>query len=128
MKIYCQKCGTGVEYTLNKPKFCSGCGASFAIINASSPKIVKTIPKITQNDEEEEISMERVPDISKLDFEIDVKPNKGYKIESLIGTHNQQGAGTYDSQVQGVDKKATLESLKREAGFYPSRQSMNEEE
>lgn len=128
MKIYCQKCGSGVEYTLNKPKFCSGCGTSFAITNASVPKIIKNIPKITQNDEEEEISTERVPDISKLDFEIDVKPNKGYRMDSLMGTHNGQSSTNYDSQEQGVDKKATLESLKREAGFYPARQSMNEEE
>ena len=49
-------------------------------------------------------------------------------MDSLMGTHNGQSSTNYDSQEQGVDKKATLESLKREAGFYAARQSMNEEE
>lgn len=128
MKIYCQKCGTATEYSLNKPKFCFNCGSGFSTVNASAPKPINNIPKVTQNEEEEEISVEKVPDISKLDFEIDVRPNKGFKIENLMGTHNGESYTNSDSRPQGLDKQATLESLRREAGFYPSRQSMNEEE
>lgn len=128
MKIYCQKCGSGTEYSFNKPKFCSGCGFSFSIVASAAPKIIKNTSKVTQIDEEEEISTERVPDISKLDFEIDVKPNKGSKMQNLMGTYNGESNGSSDFQAQGFNRQEALESFKREAGFYPSRQSMNEEE
>jgi hypothetical protein len=128
MKIYCQKCGSGTEYSFNKPKFCSACASSFSIVATVAPKVIKNTPKITQVDEEEEISTERVPDISKLDFEIDVKPNKGSKMQNLMGTYNGESESSSGSQAQGFNKQEALESFKREAGFYPSRQSMNEEE
>jgi hypothetical protein len=128
MRIYCQKCGNGTEYSFDKPKFCSGCGSSFSIAPSVAAKITKPTPKITQVDEEEEISVERVPDISKLDFDIDIRANKGYKLNSLMGTHNGQSAEEPISRAQGLNKAEALESFKREAGFYPARQSMNEEE
>jgi DNA-directed RNA polymerase subunit RPC12/RpoP len=30
MKMYCTECGTPLEYTSAKPKFCSNCGYNFA--------------------------------------------------------------------------------------------------
>ena len=45
MKIYCQKCGNGTEYSFDKPKFCSGCGLNFSIASSHIPKIIK--PEIT---------------------------------------------------------------------------------
>ena len=128
MRIYCQKCGNGTEYSFDKPKFCSGCGSSFSTVSSVAAKITKPSPRITQVDEEEEISVERVPNISKLDFDIDIKSNKGAKLNNLMGTHNGQSAEETNFKAQGFDKKEALESFKREAGFYPARQSMNEEE
>jgi hypothetical protein len=128
MKIYCQKCGNGTEYSFDKPKFCSGCGSGFSIASSHAPKITKPVTKITQVDEEEEISVERVPNISKLDFDIDVRSNKGAKLDSLMGTHNGQSSEETNFRAQGFNKQEALENFKREAGYYPSRQSMNEEE
>jgi hypothetical protein len=128
MRIYCQKCGNGTEYSFDKPKFCSGCGSSFSIAPSVAAKVTRPTPKITQVDEEEEISTERVPDISKLDFDIDIRSNKGSKLNSLMGTHNGQSSEEPISRSQGLNKAEALESFKREAGFYPARQSMNEEE
>ena len=73
MRIYCQKCGNGTEYSFDKPKFCSGCGSGFSIELSTASKIIKSAPRITQIDEEEEIATERVPNISKLEFDIDIK-------------------------------------------------------
>lgn len=128
MKIYCQKCGNATEYSFDKPKFCSGCGSSFAIASSFIPKTVKPTPKITQEETEEEISTERVPDISKLDFDIDVRPQKGVKLNNLMGTHNGQSIDEPTSSAPRISKEQALEDFKREAGYYPSRQTMNEEE
>ncbi len=128
MKIYCQKCGSGNEYSLSKPKFCSNCGFSFSIASSSIPKVIKNIPKITQNEDEEEIGTERVPDISKLDFDIDINSNKGTKLNNLMGTHQGQSTELISSGAQRISRQEAIETFKREAGYYPSRQSMNEEE
>lgn len=128
MRIYCQKCGNGTEYSFDKPKFCSGCGSNFAIASSFVPKVSKPAPRITQEEEEEEISVERVPNISKLDFDIDIRSNKGSKLNNLMGTHNGQSSEETNFKAQGFDRKEALEAFKREAGYYPSRQPMNEEE
>jgi len=31
LKLYCRQCGSPNEYTLNKPKFCQGCGQTLAV-------------------------------------------------------------------------------------------------
>lgn len=128
MKIYCQKCGNATEYSFDKPKFCSGCGFNFAVASSFIPKAVKPAPRITQEDSEEEIGTERVPDISKLDFDIDINPRKGVKLNNLMGTYDGQSTNEPTSNAPRISKEQALEDFKREAGYYPSRQTMNEEE
>jgi hypothetical protein len=126
MKIYCQKCGGGTEYSYSKPKFCGSCGNSFASASYS-PQPVKTfVNKITQNKENEENDVEKVPHLSNLDFDLDIKQNKGVPIRNLAGT---QGNAFFEERIrQTINKEDVLESFKKEAGFYPSRQEINEEE
>jgi len=128
MKIYCQKCGNATEYSFDKPKFCSGCGSSFVIASSFIQKTVKATPRITQQEPEEEIATERVPDISKLDFDIDINSNRGVKLNNLMGTHNGQSTDEPTFSAPRISKEQALEEFKREAGYYPSRQTMNEEE
>jgi len=128
MKIYCQKCGSATEYSFDKPKFCSRCGSSFSLSFASASKPIKPAIKITQIEEEEEICEERVPDITKLEFDIDIRSNKGTKLNNLMGTHDGQSTEEPRSTAQRMTKEEALETFKREAGYYPSRQTMNEEE
>jgi hypothetical protein len=45
-----------------------------------------------------------------------------------MGTHNGQSSEETNFRAQGFNKQEALENFKREAGYYPSRQSMNEEE
>lgn len=130
MKLYCQKCGSGTEYSFDRPKFCASCGGSFghSSISAQAAK-QRTVPapKITRKEEEDDQEVERVPDISKLDFEIDVSQRKGEKIGSLVGTKDPN-ASEDRSQGAGLTREQVLESFKKEAGFYPARQEINEED
>jgi len=128
MKIYCQKCGNGTEYSFDKPKFCSGCGLNFSISSSHIPKIIKPAKIITQIEDEEEISVEKIPNISKLEFDIDIRSNKGSKLNNLIGTYNGESSEETSGKRQKVDKQEVLENFKREAGFYPSRRPIDEEE
>lgn len=132
MKAYCQKCGSGTEYSFDKPKFCASCGTALSVSHASSiPKApIQRQPqrKITPDIEEEEIATERVPDnIYKLDVEIEPPINRKIKLENLMGTQSQ-GFEQENSQGIRLNKKDVMESFKVEAGFYPSRQTMNEQE
>ena len=100
---------------------------NFSIASSHIPKIIKPAQSITQIEEEEEISIERIPNISKLEFDIDIKSNRGAKLNNLIGTHNGESSEP-GSNRQMVDKQEVLENFKREAGYYPSRGPINEEE
>lgn len=127
MKIYCQRCGSATEYSFDKPKFCSTCGNGFALAQSSPPRQrTAPPPKITQKEEEDD-GPERVPDISSLEVEIEASPRKGEKFGSILGT---QSASNAEERVKGgeVNKEQVLESFKKEAGFYPSRQIIDEEE
>jgi len=84
--------------------------------------------KLHKRIQEEEIATERVPDISKLDFDIDINPQRGVKLNNLMGTYNGQSTDEPTFSAPRISKEQALEDFKREAGYYPSRQSMNEEE
>ena len=74
MKLYCPSCGSGTEYSLNKPQFCASCGSSFTKISTASTakKVFKPVAtvqntKIEEEEEEEYFST----NIDKLDFNIE---------------------------------------------------------
>ena len=71
---FCSECGTKVEYKFSPPKFCSQCGAPMGVatVNESKPlnrnvRASRKIEAISDN----ETDAEYVPDISKLEYEID---------------------------------------------------------
>ena len=71
---FCSECGTKVEYKFSPPKFCFQCGAPMGVatVNESKPlnrnvKASRKIEAISDN----ETDAEYVPDISKLEYEID---------------------------------------------------------
>lgn len=71
---FCSECGTKVEYKFSPPKFCSSCGAAMGIatVNESKPvnRNVKTSRKI-EAISDSETDAESVPQISKLEYELD---------------------------------------------------------
>ena len=99
LKIYCQDCGAPTSYSNLKPKFCSSCGKPFdknIVVNKvhlQKPTITEkpTIKASRDNDLEEDLdqdgieSVDYVPNISRIEFEIsDVKPSK-VKMKDIIG-------------------------------------------
>ena len=71
---FCSECGTKVEYKFSPPKFCSQCGTPMGVatVNESKPlnrnvRASRKIEAISDN----ETDAEYVPDISKLEYEID---------------------------------------------------------
>ena len=71
---FCAECGTKVEYKFSPPKFCSQCGSPMGVVNANEAKKVnknlasrKRIEAIS----DDETDADSVPQISKLEYEID---------------------------------------------------------
>ncbi len=125
MKIYCQACGLGVSYEASKPKFCSNCGHA----HFPSSKTQEPLPnKITQDSRDEEFAAEKVPNITSLDIEIDTDFGKSTKLQNLLGTSNGNNYPQENHTAPILSKQEFLESFKKEAGFYPSRQSIDETE
>lgn len=132
MKIYCQKCGYGNDYAIEKPNFCQKCGNSFKLIKPTISKTAVNKPPIITHQEEEEgdyISLESIQSMSSLDVEITPPQDRRVKIENLLGTKSSASSFASPESSSQIDKKELMESFKREAGFYPtSRNSINEEE
>jgi hypothetical protein len=131
MKTYCQKCGTGIDYAYEKPNFCTKCGFNFSPVKSA---LAKTIPPrqkiITPSEEETEDveSLENIKNMSCLDVEISASPDRKTKFKDIIGTRSDSPTQEDQIQVGPVDKKEFLESFRKEAGFYPSRNQNDEEE
>jgi len=112
MKLYCPSCGSGTEYTLNKPKFCASCGKSFTSI-ASAPaakKVFRPAPKVSevqiQEVEEEE---EFYTSMSSLDFELEGK--KGLNVQRLEDIAGSSPNSFDDGYQREVDPTYTKESI-----------------
>lgn len=126
MKVYCTNCGSGTEYSLNKPQFCSSCGTSFAQLSASAPRrtfkaapVVASAPVV--DEDEEEYEEEYVPSLNGLDFELQTsKSFNSVPLDQIAGTNN----GEKDNYRREVDpsysKESILNDLKREAGLSRS--------
>tara|TARA_R110000751_G_scaffold233856_2_gene334735 strand:+ start:1275 stop:1643 length:369 start_codon:yes stop_codon:yes gene_type:complete len=70
--VFCSECGAKAAYTLNKPKFCQTCGEKF--------EIGSTL--VSAANEEE--SLERVPELGKLDYSIEMEGNNQITLGSLF--------------------------------------------
>ena len=122
MKVYCTNCGSGTEYSLNKPQFCSSCGPPFAQLSASAPRrVFKAAPVVASapvvDEDEEEYEEEYIPSLNGLDF--DLQTSKSFNsapLNEIAGTNN----GERDNYRREVDpsysKESILNDLKREAG------------
>ena len=122
MKVYCTNCGSGTEYSLNKPQFCSSSGTPFAQLSASAPRrVFKAAPVVASapvvDEDEEEYEEEYIPSLNGLDF--DLQTSKSFNsapLNEIAGTNN----GERDNYRREVDpsysKESILNDLKREAG------------
>lgn len=71
--LFCFNCGEKLEYNIAKPKFCSSCGESVGTTQARD-KPSRTKVKPTERYEVDEngfIDYDELPNISKLEFDIE---------------------------------------------------------
>ena len=113
MKTYCPDCGTKMEYTAKKPKFCIDCGYAFAgVAKQQKANYQKSI------EEEEEDAPVSLPNIQGLEVEIEVDKPTGFEFGSLIGTASppkEEDFPKADPNAQASSKEFLADFLK-EAG------------
>ena len=121
MKVYCPTCGSGTNYTMTKPKFCSSCGKGFSSINKTPAKrVFKADPQnpvatIQEEVEEEEFEM---PNMNRLDVEF--QGSKSFQVQSFKDLAGTNLDGNNDGYVREADTTYSAESLaedfRRDAG------------
>ncbi len=83
-KTYCSSCGSKVEYSLNKPKFCSSCGEPLGVM--SMAKKITRRGSIGSPQEEvhgDETNYAHVPNIGKLEYDVDYDSDKKLRTITL---------------------------------------------
>jgi len=127
LKFYCSQCGNPTSYTLNKPKFCSHCGANFdSKYNINSKLDVTTKKQNTykkidiiedENDLDSDLDASIVNNIKKLDFEVSSVKFPKSKIKDIAGTsqggdRRERGAR---KKMSKLEKKKILEEIANES-------------
>ena len=106
MKVYCQSCGSGYSYTLDKPKFCGSCGKLYT----------KSTARTTDRDDEENEGEEFNTSISSLEFEFNTNRNNGDKLEDIIGSATEGEAPFVRGKDSSYSKDTIQEDFLKDAG------------
>lgn len=110
MKVYCQKCGAKIEYSVNaKPKFCHSCGTNLSLGSDVQNKLD------TQEDLEDEGDSTTVPRISQLEVDVQSDSLPKQTLGDIVGTA-QKGEAPPEFGVPQSQPGQGLEQLKKEAG------------
>ena len=113
---YCSKCGYKNTYTIKAPNFCGGCGKPLGKVNQAASTPAKSVFRRPSAEEvlEEEV-FEEVPDISKLEYEIDNSFGGGkITIGDLVKEGPSQG-GARPKKEPGESKKLSREEIVAES-------------
>lgn len=124
MKIYCQNCGKPTEYSaMNKPNFCFNCGGAFSEGGASNAtQLVKQeAPTRVSDGLEDEDEVTSIPNISKLEVEIDVEKAASATMQSLIGTA-QEGVVEPPRGSSGLSDEELVRSVLKEGRALKGKQ------
>lgn len=111
MKRFCQKCGSGTDYTVTKPLFCGRCGVSYDSVAAATAPVKSTRPverplKAPEPVDEEERETNFNPDdISGLDFQILMPPSSKMVVGQIAGT------GGSDEPIRTIPKKVNRKAI-----------------
>ena len=122
MRIFCQHCGSVIDFSGKKPSFCNSCGVNLATGKKAPQKESVQIEekRVVESEEDSEDEHLRVPDISKLDFNLQGSLKvAGTKIGDMSSISNDSQAVEYiPSSLKGprISKKKFLEQFKQEAG------------
>ena len=81
---YCTDCGSRVDYVGSLPKFCSDCGVTFA--SGSVKRVVKgSVASRNVSLADDETDVRHVPQIDRLQFDVEPFAQKTFKLENLVG-------------------------------------------
>lgn len=98
--MYCTHCGSKMEYSVTEPKFCSSCGEPNNVVTASKPasgikplprKARPGIPKREVALAEDETDFDYVPDISKLDYTIEIDRSNIKSFQDIVHEQKERG-------------------------------------
>ena len=90
MKKFCSECGYKVEYKFSPPKFCPNCGTPMGIaaVNESRPLNRSVSRNKIKEEKDGYTDADYVPNISKLDYDIDLFEGRGSFTLGQLGGHN----------------------------------------
>ena len=125
MKIYCQTCGSKIEFSPNdKPKFCQSCGKSLNLgSNISKSEAEAEVEELFE--EEGSVSL---PSIDKLDFDLEVYQMKGEKLSTIVGTSDKYKKESNPNAANNTQtKEEFLKEFQNEAGALRKERKPTEE-
>ena len=111
MVKFCSECGSKVEYKFNPPKFCSNCGSPIGAAVAASqeqepPPPMEQVGRMRKKIKavsDSETDAEHVPQLTRLEFEIDSYASHQDTIGSLLG--NRPPSRRVKRNIQRLDDK-----------------------
>ena len=105
LKTYCSSCGNSIQYLEVKPNFCNKCGVNLSTGKANqSPKPV--VP---------EIEIIQKPNISSLNWDIEINRPKGSKLKDLA-KGEKENIYPRDGDESITSKEDFLKQFQKEAG------------
>lgn len=108
LSTYCQNCGAKNEYRFKKPNFCASCGEPLSSNQeqAIQNKVKSKLParKIESSSDEEGTDIYEVPEISKLEYEIDIQPSS-FSLGSLFQNVQAEQANPPAKRKRGRPRK-----------------------
>jgi len=124
MKIYCQSCGSPVNYGSKKPSFCPDCGKKLSSETggnkSQAPSPSAPLSRMQQAIiEDEEHDVTSVPNINGLDVEIETATLNSIKIEDAVGTLKPEQIGRF-KRPDDKSKADILDTLRKEGGALRS--------
>lgn len=110
LSTYCQHCGSKHEYRTTKPNFCSSCGQPLAGNFEEARATIKPEPP-TRKVQHQEIHDEdgtdiyELPDISKLEYDIEVTDNSGFTLGSILPRKEKEEVPSQQKKKRGRPRK-----------------------
>ena len=108
--IFCPECGAKNSYTLKKPNFCQSCGETFAAFGMTNASVSKPSLKSANGKNDDE----RIPNLSKLEYEIDMSTSK-VTLESLVQNPLNPDDIQYSAEAKDKYQKMTAEEFARKS-------------
>lgn len=92
--IFCTNCGAKMEYSSEKPKFCSSCGEPMSassvgsISSSKTKKLTRVRPAPIGEVGEDSTDATEVPHVGNLEYDIDVPQNNIFNLGDIL--HERQ--------------------------------------